>query len=260
MTPPLRLCYIHVYKCGGSSMRQYIVDHLVTPETRLVDQWAYEWERRISPPDRVLGNVTRAEYLRFQAVPPEHSGPVVILTHCFFYEQMKRWPGFSFATLLRDPVERAVSQFYFQRRVFEHFQESDLRAWLDGLPSFELNMQTAAFCGAPDLAVSRVHLEMAKANLHAFDFVGFVDDYPESLRLFDRIYGVAAGAATPELNATPYRPRLAPEVRELLAERCALDRELLDYARRLFRAKRAALEMIDAGDPALAPPSLLPGT
>ena len=94
--PILRLCYIHIYKCGGSSMRKYIKEHLLTTETTLIDQWAYEWERSIKPANKMLGNFTRAEYLRNLSAVNDDQESVVILTHSFFYEFMKKWPVFSF--------------------------------------------------------------------------------------------------------------------------------------------------------------------
>jgi hypothetical protein len=39
-------------------------------------------------------------------------------------------------------------------------------------------------------------------------------------------------------------------------ERCRLDLELVEYARRIYVAKRAALDMIAAGDPEILPPTI----
>jgi len=253
---PPSLCYIHIYKCGGSSLRKHITDHLVTPRTTLVDQWAHGWEWAVTARDRGLGNLARAEYLRYVArdwTPQRH---VVVLTHSFFYAFMVRWPGFSFATLLRDPVKRVLSQFHFQKRTFERSRGDELSAWLDTISAFEFNMQTAALCGAPATALTPLHLEMAKANLHHFDFVGFVDDFEAALALFDRVYGVVGRTTVPRLNASPEPLDVPAEVAERVRERCHLDRELVDYARRLYLAKLAALDMLDAGDPEVLPPAL----
>ena len=42
--PEIKLIYIHIYKCGGSSMRSYIKEHLVDSNTTYIDHWAYLWE------------------------------------------------------------------------------------------------------------------------------------------------------------------------------------------------------------------------
>ena len=255
MTPP-NLCYIHIYKCGGSSLRKHVTDHLVTPRTTLVDQWAYGWEWAVTPRDRGLGNLARAEYLRYLSrgfTPDQH---VVVLTHAFFYAFMTRWSGFSFATLLRDPVERVLSQFHFQKRTFAQCRDDELASWLASVSAFEFNMQTAALSGAPGPVLTHAHLEMAKANLHHFDFVGFVEDYPESLALFDRIYGIAGPSSVPRLNASPEAPDVPAAVVDRIRERCQLDQALVEYARRLYVAKLAALDMLEAGDPERLPPTI----
>ena len=255
---PPSLCYIHIYKCGGSSFRKHITDHLVTPRTVLIDQWAHGWEWRVTGNDRGLGNLARAEYLRYRSREWSGDEHVVVLTHSFFYAFMTRWPGFSFATLLRDPVKRVLSQFHYQKRTFERNRGDELTAWLDAVSSFEFNMQTAALCGAPATDLTPAHLEMAKVNLHHFDFLGFVDDYEGALGLFDRVYEVVGRTTVHRLNASPEPVNAPDEVVARLRERCRLDEELIEYARRLYLAKRAALDMIDAGDPEILPPTMAP--
>jgi hypothetical protein len=253
---PPRLLYIHIYKCGGTTMRRHISDHLVAPGTTFVDQWAYAWERDIDPPDRLLGNLVRAELLRLGPLAAP-SGPTVVLTHCFFYEWMKGLPGFRFVTLLRDPVARLVSQFDFQRRELGMHAGEDRLAWLRAQPSYVFNLQTAALCGCPAESLGREHLELAKANLHCFDVLGFVERFPEALALFDRTFGLGEVPPPPRLNVSPGPPAVLDDAtRDLLVERSTLDRELCAYAARLVQAKVAAHELLATGDPETAPPSV----
>jgi hypothetical protein len=245
---------VHIYKCGGHSLRQYIRDNLVTPLTTVIDQWAYSWESNVQPYDRLLGNVTRSEYLRYTV--PKELGEIVVLTHSFFYEFMKSWTGFSFATMLRDPVKRAISQHDFQKRTFERFKDSDLNSWIGSMPTFEFNLQTAALCGAPALEIDRSHLERAKANLHYFDFFGFVDQYENALQLFNRVYEIDYDGPPPKINATPEPKEVPQSTLDLIRDRSRFDYELLEYARRIYKTKIAALEMIVAGTQESMPPSL----
>ena len=257
---PLRFLYVHVYKCGGSSMRKHIADHLVTPGTTFIDQWAYAWERDITPPDRLLGNVTRSEMLRLGPLA-DVTGRAVVTTHSFFYEWMKGLAGFRFGTMLRDPIARIISQFGFQRREFGMHRDEDLVDFINGLPSFELNMHTAAFCGTPRLDIDAIDLEQAKANLHYFEFLGFVEDYEGSLRLFNRLFDIESAAPAPKVNINPEpAPDLPEPVLDALRDRGRFDVELYAYADRLYRAKLAALELLDSGDPDTPPPSITVGT
>jgi hypothetical protein len=233
-----------------------MVDHLVTPNTLVVDQWAYEWEREINSQNRFLGNIIRGEYLRYFAFPPDHHGNIIIMTHSFFYEFMKQWPGFSFVTMLRDPVRRVVSQFYFQRRTFSDFAESEIDSWLNTIAGFEFNLQTAALCGAPSMDIDHTHLQQAKKNLHLFDFVGFVEQYEKSLRLFDRVYQIKDPAAPPKVNANPEIIEIPPWMHAKISDRCQYDIQLYEYAQLLFMGKLIAFEMADSGDPSVPPSSI----
>ena len=115
-------------------------------------------------------------------------------------------------------------------------------------------MQTAALSGSPSLNITRSNLEQAKANLHYFDFIGIVDEFGTSLKLFNRIYGIKD--VPPRLNASPGTTKIPESLLKKIRERCYYDIELIEYAQTLFKAKRAAFELIDAGDPTIAPKSI----
>lgn len=236
-------------------MRRYIKEHLVDSETTYLDHWAYLWEADVVPADRLLGNVLRSEELRLGPLR-KPSGSVVVATHSFFYEWMKRLDGFAFATMLRDPIARVVSQFNFEQRMFGRHEDKSVVEFIEGISSYEFNLQTAALSGSPRFDIGQIDLEQAKANLHVFDYLGFVESFDESLRLFDRIFGIESGAAAPTENVSPEGSVLPDWLIDLLRERCTYDLELYDYAQRLYRGKVAALELLAAEHPESAPPSL----
>lgn len=253
--PENRLIYIHIYKCGGTSMRRHIEEHLVDDSTQYIDHWAYMWEPDVQPLDRLLGNVMRSEELRFGPLR-DPSGSVVVATHCFFYEWMKSLPDFRFATMLRDPISRVISQFDFEQRVFGRHEDQSIVDFIDGLSSYEFNLQTAALCGSPRFPIDEINLEQAKGNLHMFDFVGFVERFDESLGLFNRIFDIDSSAPAPVENAGPPGQPLPDWLTDRIRERARFDLELYDYARRLYRGKVAALEILDSNDREQPPPSL----
>ena len=136
-------------------------------------------------------------------------------------------------------------------------EDQNMVDFINGLPSFELNLQTAAFCGSPRHDIDATNLEQAKANLHYFEYLGFVEDYERSLRLFNRLFGIESWAPAPKVNVNPDpSPELPAPVLELLQTRARFDLELYEYADRLYRAKLAALELLDSGDPDTPPPSI----
>lgn len=253
MLRPRSLCYVHIYKCGGSSLRHHVRKHLVTRETRLIEQRVYVWERPISRADRALCNMIRAEHLRQLSMTWDANEHVVILTHTFFYEFMKRWGPFSFATLLRDPIERIISQFHFERRTFSDCRDVELHAWLDAISPFDYNLQTAALCGGPCTEIESAHVQMAKANLHCFDFVGLVEEFPASTSLFNWTYGIAGNAPIERLNASPDSAAIPESLRATLEDRCRFDIDLVAHGRRLFLAKQAAMEVMRSADASALP-------
>jgi hypothetical protein len=253
--PEIKLIYIHIYKCGGSSMRSYIKEHLVDSNTTYIDHWAYLWEADVVPPDRLLGNVLRSEELRLGPLR-NPSGSTVVATHSFFYEWMKRLDGFSFATMLRDPIRRVVSQFDFEQRMFDRHKDQSVVEFIDGISSYEFNLQTAALSGSPRMDVGPIDLEKAKANLHVFDAIGFVESFDESLRLFNKIFGIESSAVAPTENVSPEGSVVPEWLVDLLQERCSYDIELYEYAQRLYRGKVAALELLATDDRESTPPSL----
>jgi hypothetical protein len=233
-------------------MREYIRHHFARLGTTVIDQWAYEWENHITPPHKYLGNFTRSEYLRFQ-LAGLRSKSILIMTHSFFYEFMKYWPSFSFATMLRDPVKRILSQFHFSKRTHAWEKNYAMNDWLNERTGFDYNLQTAALCGTPSLDINEMHLEKAKANLHFFDFIGFVDQYKLSINLFNKIYSVKGNDEFPWLNATQNTVAIPDSLTLALQERCKYDIELVGYAETLFKAKLAAWEMIASEDPEKGP-------
>lgn len=233
----MRLTLIHIYKCGGSSMRQYIRQNLATPTTRIIDQWAEPWELKLK--GAFSGNMARAEILR--ATVPS-TGDCIVLAHTFFYEFMKQWRDMRFVTFLRDPVERLLSQYHFERK---HLNVTDdLPVWLDKV-EHACNLQTIALSGVATTSPNHVHLGQAKANLHWFDFIGLVDQYDESVKAFNRQFGIAGTAE--RLNESPRTIELSDAMIADVRRRCVFDRALVEYARQLVKAKAMALDLIESG-------------
>ena len=145
---------------------------------------------------------------------------------------------------------------FFQKNTFDHFDQIEFSEWLDAISAFEFNMQTAAFCGAPRLDIDAQDLQMAKANLHYFDFVGFVKEFEDAIELFKQVYGIHSDNPIPVLNVHSEQIELSQELQNQLLERCQYDIELVDYAKRLFKAKKAAWDLLIANDPDLLPPSI----
>jgi hypothetical protein len=144
-------------------------------------------------------------------------------------------------TILRDPVERVISEYYFNlRSATEKFHAvlSRGRITLDQFVNSELsaevhNLQTRMLAGAPAGASSGELLELASANLRErLAMVGISERIDESLLLCRAILGWRRLVYRP-INVNPWRPAIETISRETVAaiERAnSLDRQLYRFA------------------------------
>lgn len=173
-------------------------------------------------------------------------------------------------TLLREPVERFVSDFAYTQRHLEtislfpgeldYLRELSLADYVDNNPLAERlgnrNCQTE-MVGArfkltspeeiydvPKAQSARKHrhvtIEFAKEQLNDFAFVGLTERFQASLFLLAFTFGWQPIMDFQTLNVSPSRPRgdqIAVETRQQIEKYNALDLELYRYAEQLFEAR-----------------------
>ena len=162
-------------------------------------------------------------------------------------------PDATFVTILREPVARTLSQYYFLTEfgrgggLVPPGLDEDARG-LDLGDAFDRgylldNLQTRMLCGAvsPYGDLPADALERAKANLRdRFAYVGTTERFDELLAVLDLALGWPTTAYEPA-RENPHRPAEVPdELRGLAAERNALDRELHAFADELLDEALAA--------------------
>lgn len=155
---------------------------------------------------------------------------------------------FHYVTLLRRPVERLVSYYFYalrnpyhylhpllmQRRMrLEEFLLSDLSLELD-------NYQVRAISGASFSTVrervTAAHLEQAKYHLRErFAAFGLLESFDRSMEEFARLFGwhlpIFAATNRGEYTGTPF---LSASGAQQIARRNQFDLELYQYAEELF--------------------------
>ena len=164
-------------------------------------------------------------------------------------------PGDSiYITLLREPIARTLSFYYYARSHSDHYLYSsltndhvDLRTLLreHTATTHELfNLQTSMIAGDEwndsERPADRVALQRAKENLKNRFVVGLTEEFDASLRLMSQRFGWNVKSYTKK-NVTRRKPRndtLDAETLALLREANALDIELYQFARELFDAQR----------------------
>lgn len=177
-------------------------------------------------------------------------------------------PDFTF-TILRDPIERAMSAFEHIARDSYHPSHSQYLDAPNIISALEHNMLRPHFSNAmtyflglrPEFGKFRTAgsalrhaqhysppeslLRHAKAALEEMDFVGFTESLEASqeylhTRLapaFEPDFQVISSNQNPLKPASPYKERLSPEALQKLREANALDLELYAHARSLAKRR-----------------------
>jgi hypothetical protein len=169
-----------------------------------------------------------------------------ILGHCHFGLHEALAVPSTYVTILRPPLERFVSLYYFHRLVQSRWgklegvmlpDDMDLEAFAHAAPYRELdNGQTRRISGDnPEIGgCTPEMIERAKSNLREFfTAVGTTGQLEETLVLMQRKFRWRSELAYYPKNVNPDRPPaedLPDSVRAAILARNALDVELYDYA------------------------------
>jgi Galactose-3-O-sulfotransferase len=234
---PTTLIFLHIPKAAGTTLHNILARQYPPQATYTVD--GAEW---------------REDSARFAALPPERKrGLALVKGHMNFglHETLEQ-PA-TYITILRDPVERVISSYYYVLRTPAHFLHAEVVGTSMGLREFierkltieHDNGQTrmlapseAPFgeCPPEGLDLARRHLEQHFAS------IGLSERFDESLLLLRRALGwrwpVYARA-----NVTvdrPPREGIDDDVIEMIEADNRLDRELYRFAVERFEAAVAA--------------------
>lgn len=155
----------------------------------------------------------------------------------------------TYATFLRDPIERIISYFYYVLRRPDHFLHETARKL--GLRDFARSEATAKLTNGQTKYLAELDaqdataetLECAKRHLEErFAVVGLMEQFDVSLLLLRRVAGWGMPWYDRE-NVTRDRPRLSEipnDALEAIVEHNRLDLELYRWARERFAQARHA--------------------
>lgn len=162
-------------------------------------------------------------------------------------------------TLLRNPIERILSEYFFYRnnpisaqgnRLVSLARENDLRTYVE----FLAEKHDAAICNfyvrhfvrqiSRRPLCDKTKLHFAKQALTRYDFVGIQEHFVDSVDMFCCQFALRPVVDVPRVNVTVSR-RSAFEIdeqsRQRLTDLNRLDLELYDFAVQAFLAKKRAI-------------------
>lgn len=247
-----RCVFMHVPKCGGTSVSEALyatvplhqkIGILDSPSIRrAMALQALGQDDTTSFHDEGPRAAEIADFR--EKLVLMHMAHDVRLVHGHFLFSEAAWQNFGHAyryvSILRDPIERTVSNYRMDRRsgVFE----GDFDAFLGSAEGRRKALHMLRFFGGQsEIADAEVEAltETARRNMDRFTLIGFLDDLPGFARDFSDIFG-ARPAIAHYNRASDKGLDLTPAQRTRLEALCAPDLELYAYAERRHRTAQKA--------------------
>lgn len=240
-----RVVYHHVPRCGGTSINrafrlryllsQVSINATATAETvrqRFPDIPAEEFQIRLRDLRESILIYHLNDYVHWISGHVRFSPAA--------YSAFS--PGYRFMTVLRDPIERYLSDYFCCYKSDRYFRtDLPLEEYLD---SFEGRIRTSVygeyFSGLPADAdfTSDEAVTLAIENLAKFDLVGFTDDMQGFVRDASSMLGVRVKVGHENKGRGGSSGRsvaVAPETMGKLQEMCESDMRIYRYAREHLR-------------------------
>jgi hypothetical protein len=223
-TPARPLVFLHLPKTAGTTLKA-IIEGVYTPEKVL--------NLRVAQ-----GGIRRLLAMR----PDERAGYDVIAGH-LDWRVTTLLPRASVITVLRDPVDRFLSWYFYALRNANAPLHDDLnadggdidRAIASGRYATQYNIMTGMLRDQTATGPAEA-LASAKRNLASCAAFGLSERFDESVRLMERVLRWPP-TAWESRNVTANRPRvddLGVDARAALEAGCGPDRELHAFATRLL--------------------------
>lgn len=234
------LFFLHIPKCAGTTFREEVIKKKIKPEEMLINS----------------GRSTKALIEDLKKMPVHEQEKIKCITgHYAFgvHEYYTARPAVH-VTILRDPVERVISYYFFVLRNENHYLHKtvkennySLRDCIENKLTPELNNGQARILAGVGRGTKfgncgRDMLEQAKENLeNHFSVVGIAERFDEFLRVLGHELGWDV-TVYKNLNVTGNRMKkedLDGESLAVITEYNRLDIELYRYAGRLFERQSA---------------------
>jgi len=219
------LIFLHIPKTAGTTLNRII-------------EWQYSPLAIFTmDPYRI-----RATAERLKRLPEGRRRRLRVVRGHLFYGIHEFLPqGATYITMLREPVARFLSSYYFILRRPLHPLHRKLKRERLGVEDYlrliphRHNLQCRLIAGVKDTATGDERLlDIAKENLRkSFSVVGICERFEESLILIAETFGWEVPFYENQ-KVSKSRPMIEPKLCELIREYNRLDDELYEFGKQLF--------------------------
>ena len=234
--------YWHIPKAGGTQMEKLLNLVYELPTSVLGDETDFNYVCKNELVSRNILQVVRS--------------PRLDLADCLFKRDVRA----RMFTVMRHPVDRLVSLFYYQKVASweRDYDPSRVNATLDEFTTWakrQSNWMTKQLAGIQQgrSLIQRGDLENAKAVLREHFYVGFLDDFAGAVHNFEEAFGWKLTPSKQRLrdtllkkkaNANQHPPlsKSDPSYAQLAKDN-EFDIELYEYARSLESARKSAPQL-----------------
>ncbi len=227
------LIFLHIPKTAGTTLNRII-------------EWQYNPLSIFTmDPYRI-----RATPERLKQLPETRRRRLRMVRGHFYYGVHEHLPqGATYITMLREPVARFLSAYYFLQRRPLHPMHRKVKSERIGVEDFirltpqRQNLQCSLIAGIKSTGkCEQSTLEIAKENLaKSFSVVGISERFEESLMLIAKTFDWEIPFYE-NRKVSKTRPKVEPSAVEMIKEHNWLDLELYEFGKGLFEASLAKKE------------------
>lgn len=229
--------FIHIPKAGGTSMRRIVINNFNIDKV---------WQ--------LPGNFTKQFILPNNCIEKIQDGKTSVVIGHMTYGAHKYTPpshNYKYISMLRDPVNRAISNFYYAKANKKHYLyqtiqkfNGDINRFIPEIHNWEYaNPYCRTFANPQfqiDKKISQTNLEQSISNIDRDNaFVGLTEYFNESLFLLNKFCGIKY-FCIPHENKNPTnidKNLIKPETIAIIKQRNLLDYKLYNHVKKNLIAK-----------------------